>query len=746
LDYLGLQRLGDGSESAIQELNGSAGSLAANTSFIYPYQTISDYKIDTLIPTEGTSYLTDQSGAARGVFYDSGMYRTITVSPFFGSFKDGDYPSTKSSLMARYLSWLTDNNNPDLLTSAESFDLGVNFINNSQSADLVLQNVGLSTLNISDISISGNAFILEGATSASLDFGDFMELEILFNAIAPGIFTEEITIISNDPEETTYVIGIYAQCTEPPVIGSPDIQYNFVADTNQELTDVLTINNSGNYQLEYSVEFMEELESLPVVSSPVYPGYNRQKDEPDIRGGYKGSGGPDNYGHEWIDSNEENGPIFNYDDISLTGIELTDWIPASSYDALDEGYSGPIDIGFSFMFYENQYNQFYVSSNGFITFSPVTTTTFANQELPDPLAPNDLIAPFWTDLDGSDDGSVYCQSFTDRIVIQFTNWGYYGSSETVTFQLHLMRNSDIFMYYIDMNGDTSYAVTGIENENGSDGLLVAFNEPYVTDGLALKISAGISWIEAGNYSGIILPGQTESIPLHLNTLGLDHGVYHAVISVFSNDPLHNQTTFPVILTVTDEESYTVTMDISADNSSFVEGALVSLLNQDGDEDHAYYQTVPAGGSLIIDYLITGSYSLEIDCEGFDLYQQNLVIDDDLTLEIILNQTSVNEDNLEAYVARINNYPNPFNPTGMNRSSGTTITFFLNKKAGISLVLYNIKGQKVKELLNSSMEAGEHNIVWNGTDNYGDVIANGIYLYSLQINGKQNIVRKCLVVK
>ncbi len=71
-----------------------------------------------------------------------------------------------------------------------------------------------------------------------------------------------------------------------------------------------------------------------------------------------------------------------------------------------------------------------------------------------------------------------------------------------------------------------------------------------------------------------------------------------------------------------------------------------------------------------------------------------------------------------------NYPNPFNPI-------TTISFGLPKATEVTIDVFNIKGQKVATLLNSLMEAGEHQIEWDGRIEGGHTGATGVYFYRLQ---------------
>ena len=86
-----------------------------------------------------------------------------------------------------------------------------------------------------------------------------------------------------------------------------------------------------------------------------------------------------------------------------------------------------------------------------------------------------------------------------------------------------------------------------------------------------------------------------------------------------------------------------------------------------------------------------------------------------------------------------NYPNPFNPT-------TTIDFSIPKTSEINLSIYNLKGQKVKTLANEQLERGNHSVVWQGKDKYGKAVGSGVYFYRLRVNGKNEAVKKCLMLK
>jgi len=86
-----------------------------------------------------------------------------------------------------------------------------------------------------------------------------------------------------------------------------------------------------------------------------------------------------------------------------------------------------------------------------------------------------------------------------------------------------------------------------------------------------------------------------------------------------------------------------------------------------------------------------------------------------------------------------NFPNPFNPQ-------TAINFSIADDNSRTIInIYNIKGQKIKNLLDEEMSTGNHQIIWNGTNNLEQPAASGLYFYSLQ-NGNYSAIRKMILLK
>ncbi len=85
-----------------------------------------------------------------------------------------------------------------------------------------------------------------------------------------------------------------------------------------------------------------------------------------------------------------------------------------------------------------------------------------------------------------------------------------------------------------------------------------------------------------------------------------------------------------------------------------------------------------------------------------------------------------------------NYPNPFNPS-------TTIRFDLPLPAAVSLDVFNLRGQKIRSLVDSELPAGTHTAVWNGQDDLGRPVSSGVYLYRLS-DSHSETTRKMMLMK
>jgi len=104
-----------------------------------------------------------------------------------------------------------------------------------------------------------------------------------------------------------------------------------------------------------------------------------------------------------------------------------------------------------------------------------------------------------------------------------------------------------------------------------------------------------------------------------------------------------------------------------------------------------------------------------------------------------DSVGITQNQLPITSYRLTNYPNPF-------SSETTISFSVTQNSDfVNLEIYNIKGQKIKTLVDCYMSQGGGDIVWNGDDDSGKSVSSGLYLYKLKV-GNQESVKRMLLLK
>lgn len=99
----------------------------------------------------------------------------------------------------------------------------------------------------------------------------------------------------------------------------------------------------------------------------------------------------------------------------------------------------------------------------------------------------------------------------------------------------------------------------------------------------------------------------------------------------------------------------------------------------------------------------------------------------------------NNEDVTPIASEFNIYPNPFNPE-------TTIAFDIKNEGKVELVVYNLKGQKVKTICNETLTAGRKTFVWKGKNSDGRQTASGIYFMKLNAEGQKSKIKKVMLMK
>lgn len=151
--------------------------------------------------------------------------------------------------------------------------------------------------------------------------------------------------------------------------------------------------------------------------------------------------------------------------------------------------------------------------------------------------------------------------------------------------------------------------------------------------------------------------------------------------------------------------------------------------EDGDVRFASYSYLDAAAG---DFNADGKTDLFAVCQGNSApaYAQ-----------IWLNSTTAavnNEIQTPVQFQLEQNFPNPFNPS-------THIQYSLAAQSRVQLSVFNTLGQKIKTLVNSFQNPGDHSIVWDGTDASNNPVSTGIYFYQMKAEN-QTLQKKMLLVQ
>ncbi len=319
-------------------------------------------------------------------------------------------------------------------------------------------------------------------------------------------------------------------------------------------------------------------------------------------------------------------------------------------------------------------------------------------------------------------GGIFCEHDSNPILVNCIMWN--DSPEEIYFSSYFDPNT-IVISYSDIEGGETGIVT---NNNGI-----------------------VNWLE----------GNIDSDPLFVDTTNGDNHLQSISPCIDAGDP---NFPFDPDNTIIDmgafyyhQDQYIVVEEIYPEPGSLTisEGDSINfyILANDPDGNPIEYsweldgEIVSTDSSYIFyaDENSAGSYAITL--EVTDNYQPPSRNTLNFEWDIIVEDVSSAQELLPTVTAIYQNFPNPFNPT-------TTISFSVTQKSSfVTLGIYNIKGQKVKDLSPSLCHTepvevrGEkqYSVVWNGTDDNDKPVSSGIYFYKLKSENFEK-TRKMILLK
>ncbi|MCD6163755.1 MAG: T9SS type A sorting domain-containing protein [candidate division Zixibacteria bacterium] len=256
----------------------------------------------------------------------------------------------------------------------------------------------------------------------------------------------------------------------------------------------------------------------------------------------------DSFGYYWRDSDNPDGPDYNWIDITSDG----DVVNFSGYD--DNGNSGQLDLGFDFNYYENTYDKFTICVNGWISFNSSYIMQWENEIIPSYAQPNNMVAAFYDDLNMEYGGNIYYYTNeTDTAIITWDQIPDSRQEGIFTFQVILAAPNTIICQYNTMGpGRLNECSIGIENRLATVGTQVAYNEDYVHNDLAVEFMLGdavppFTWVAPNPQQGTVPPFSQQDIELNFNALNLPPGTYNGMITIMTNSIENPVASIPVTL-------------------------------------------------------------------------------------------------------------------------------------------------------------------------------------------------------
>jgi len=106
--------------------------------------------------------------------------------------------------------------------------------------------------------------------------------------------------------------------------------------------------------------------------------------------------------------------------------------------------------------------------------------------------------------------------------------------------------------------------------------------------------------------------------------------------------------------------------------------------------------------------------------------------------LLLTSIDETESRVPQRIMLDQNYPNPFNPI-------TKIKFHIEQQQHVNLEIFEVTGKLIRKLIDNNMNAGSHELFWDGRDGKGNAVHSGIYFYSLR-SGKEHITKKMTLLR
>ena len=402
------------------------------------------------------------------------------------------------------------------------------FTETPYSVPIVINNDGTTTLTVNSISCENQEFTAD-LGQFDLAPGTSQEVILTFTAADGEEHNAELVIASNAHNAEQVTIPLHARPASPPTI---DVAPQFIEDalmSGATSETRIAITNQGDALLRWTTSFdavEQNRDNNARALRSVGPA--RENLSRDARGG------PDEAGYEWRSSDEQDGPDFNWIDISEVGTRLA---------ASDDWNSGVLALDWDFPWYGQNFSSIRVCSNGWVSLDPnADQRTIGLPQCPNAAAPNALFAISNDDYAPNNGGNMYFwTNQQDMAVVSWVGVPEFGNANNIaSFQLVLQGNGmALYQYGALQNINGAGSNIGFETPDGQGGFNISYQQ---ADFLHSDMSIGIAnawhnWISWAPEEGEVEAGQEGETFVTLGAEGLLGGIYEGSLFIHSNAPV-----------------------------------------------------------------------------------------------------------------------------------------------------------------------------------------------------------------
>ena len=425
-----------------------------------------------------------------------------------------------------------DNLTPQPTVESNLVDFGKVFRTSVAKMPVTVKNAGRDAFTINSVSFASSKFSTETELPATVKPGMSKDIIVIMPTETEGALLDALTI-------TTSAGNIFVSLTGE-VIGCPEITLSIDAieetvESGTPLTKELTVTNSGNETLEFSIT----------------PGSFTSVNDPEVANAkvsyvYSSSSDNDNVKFEWIDIEHGIG-----DRNGFSYYNVNDYLE--------------VTLPFAFPFYGQEYTKMYIYNTGFVSF----TKRNDDKIWPEPPADfpkgsvyTNILAPYWGlhTMDVNETAGTYHYMTDDEVVV---SWMEYGNTMNagVCFQLIMHKDGSFKFQYKGYDENSiifnTFGLAGACNEGGSEYFVIP--DRFIKFGNAVQFSpVTLTSVEAG---------ASKTVTLEVAT-GKMAGFYTDALSIASNVPGSESLEIPIALTVTGEACPVFPEPIVAENVAF----------------------------------------------------------------------------------------------------------------------------------------------------------------------------------